>query len=76
MVMRISNGESLVGVYRHPVGELHPTSVLYMKTQYLESLIVESTCCHKPLLKSSELLLLLLRHDETHGGGADDRVER
>jgi hypothetical protein len=32
-----------------------------MKTQHLESLIIESTCCHKPLLKSSELLLLLLR---------------
>jgi hypothetical protein len=30
----------------------------------LESLIVESTCCHKPLLKSSELLLLFLRHDD------------
>jgi hypothetical protein len=29
----------------------------------LESLIIESTCCHKPLLKSSELLLLL-RHDD------------
>jgi hypothetical protein len=38
-----------------------------MKTQHLESLIIESTCCHKPLLKSSELLLLLLlllRHDD------------
>jgi hypothetical protein len=34
-----------------------------MKTQHLESLI-ESTCCHKPLLKSSEVLLLLLRHDD------------
>jgi hypothetical protein len=30
----------------------------------LESLIIESTCSHKPLLKSSELLLLLLRHDD------------
>jgi hypothetical protein len=30
----------------------------------LESLIIESTCCHKPLLKSSEILLLLLRHDD------------
>jgi hypothetical protein len=30
----------------------------------LESLIIESTCCHKTLLKSSELLLLLLRHDD------------
>jgi hypothetical protein len=35
-----------------------------MKTQHLESLIIESMCCHKPLLKSSELLLLLLRHDD------------
>jgi hypothetical protein len=30
----------------------------------LESLIIESACFHKPLLKSSELLLLLLRHDD------------
>jgi hypothetical protein len=35
-----------------------------MKTQHLESLIIESMCFHKPLLKSSELLLLLLRHDK------------
>jgi hypothetical protein len=35
-----------------------------MKTQHLESLIIELTCCHKPLLKSSELLLLLLHHDD------------
>jgi hypothetical protein len=35
-----------------------------MKTQHLESLIVEVNVCHKPLLKSSELLLLLLRHDD------------
>jgi hypothetical protein len=35
-----------------------------MKTQHLESLIIESTCFHKPLLKSSDLLLLLLSHDD------------
>jgi hypothetical protein len=36
-----------------------------MKTKHLESLIIESTCCHKPLLKPSELLLLLLLcHDD------------
>jgi hypothetical protein len=35
-----------------------------MKTKHLERLIIESTCCHKPLLKSSEPLLLLLRHDD------------
>jgi hypothetical protein len=34
-----------------------------MKTQHLESLIVEVDICHKPLLKASELLLLL-RHDD------------
>jgi hypothetical protein len=31
-----------------------------MKTQHLESLVVEVDVCHKPLLKASELLLLLL----------------
>jgi hypothetical protein len=35
-----------------------------MKTQYVESLVVEVNVCYKPLLKSSELLLLLLRHDD------------
>jgi hypothetical protein len=35
-----------------------------MKTQHLESLIVEVDVCHKPLLKASELLLLLLHHDD------------
>jgi hypothetical protein len=34
-------GESLVGVYQHSVGELHPTSVFRMKIQYVESLVVE-----------------------------------
>jgi hypothetical protein len=83
MVMRISNGESLVGVYRHSVGELHPTSVFCMKTQYVESLVVEVDVRYKPLHKASKLLLLLLRHDDkpnleyrgAYGGGADDRVE-
>jgi hypothetical protein len=57
-------GESLVGVYRHSVGELHPTSVFHMKTQYVESLVVEFDIRYKPLLKASKLLLLLLRHDD------------
>jgi hypothetical protein len=36
-----------------------------MKTQYVESLVVEVDILYKPLLKSSELLLLLLlRHDD------------
>jgi hypothetical protein len=35
-----------------------------MKTQYVESLIVEVDVCYKPLLKASELLLLLFRHDD------------
>jgi hypothetical protein len=34
-----------------------------MKTQYVESLVVEVGICYKPLLKASELLLLL-RHDD------------
>jgi hypothetical protein len=34
-----------------------------MKTQYVESLIVEIDVRYKPLLKVSELLLLL-RHDD------------
>jgi hypothetical protein len=33
-----------------------------MKTQYVESLVVEVNVRYKPLLKASELLLLLLRH--------------
>jgi hypothetical protein len=76
--------ESLVGVYRHFVGELHPTSVFRMKIQYVESSVVEVDVCYKALLKASKLLLLLLlllRHDDMEyhgvcGGGADDRVER
>jgi hypothetical protein len=35
-----------------------------MKTQYVESLVVEVDIRYKPLLKASELLLLLLRHDD------------
>jgi hypothetical protein len=35
-----------------------------MKTQYVESLVVEVNVHYKPLLKASELLLLLLRHDD------------
>jgi hypothetical protein len=35
-----------------------------MKTQYVESLVVEVDDVYKPLLKASELLLLLLRHDD------------
>jgi hypothetical protein len=35
-----------------------------MKTQYVESLVVEVDVRYKPVLKASELLLLLLRHDD------------
>jgi hypothetical protein len=35
-----------------------------MKTQYVESLVVEVDVCNKPLLKASKLLLLLLRQDD------------
>jgi hypothetical protein len=35
-----------------------------MKTQYVESLVVEVNIRYKPLLEASELLLLLLRHDD------------
>jgi hypothetical protein len=34
-----------------------------MKTQYVESLVIEVDIHYKPLLKASELLLLL-RHDD------------
>jgi hypothetical protein len=34
-----------------------------MKTQYVESLVVEVDVRYKPLLKASELLHLLLCHD-------------
>jgi hypothetical protein len=35
-----------------------------MKTQYVESLVVEVDVRYKTLHKASELLLLLLRHDD------------
>jgi hypothetical protein len=35
-----------------------------MKTQYVESLVVEVDIRYKPLLKASELPLLLLYHDD------------
>jgi hypothetical protein len=35
-----------------------------MKTQYVQSLVVEVDVRYKPLLKARELLLLLLRHDD------------
>jgi hypothetical protein len=35
-----------------------------MKTQYVESLVIEVDVRYKPLLKASELILLLLRHDD------------
>jgi hypothetical protein len=35
-----------------------------MKTQYVESLVVEVDVRYKPLLKASELLLLHLRRDD------------
>jgi hypothetical protein len=35
-----------------------------MKTQYVESLVVEVDVRHKPLLKASELLLLLVRRGD------------
>jgi hypothetical protein len=35
-----------------------------MKTQHVESLVVEVDARYKPLLKASELLLILLRRDD------------
>jgi hypothetical protein len=35
-----------------------------MKTQYVESLVVEVNVRYKPLLKASELLLFFLRRDD------------
>jgi hypothetical protein len=35
-----------------------------MKTQYVESLVVEVDVRYKPLLNTSDLLLLLLHHDD------------
>jgi hypothetical protein len=41
-----------------------------MKTQYVESLVVEVDIRYKTLLKATELLLLLLRHDDIPLGTA------
>jgi hypothetical protein len=38
-----------------------------MKTQYVESLVVEVDVRYKPLLKASELLLLLCHDDKPLG---------
>jgi hypothetical protein len=38
-----------------------------MKTQYMESLVVEVDVHYKPLLKASELLLLLSHDDKPIG---------
>jgi hypothetical protein len=53
-----------------------------MKTQYVESLVVEVGVRYKPLLKASELLLsssvMTTNPSEYHkayGGGADDCAE-
>jgi hypothetical protein len=35
-----------------------------MKTQYVESLVIEVNVRYKPLLKASEILLLLPHHDD------------
>jgi hypothetical protein len=39
-----------------------------MKTQYVESLVVEVDVRYKPLLKASELLVLLLCRDDKRLG--------
>jgi hypothetical protein len=46
-----------------------------MKTQYVESLVVEVDVRYKPLLKASELLLLLLRHDDKPLGILQEHME-
>jgi hypothetical protein len=46
-----------------------------MKTQYVESLVVEIDVRYKPLLKASELLLLLLRHDDKPPQNTAERME-
>jgi hypothetical protein len=46
-----------------------------MKTQYVESLIVEVGIRYKPL-KASELILLLLRHDDKSIFGVPQSVWR
>jgi hypothetical protein len=54
-----------------------------MKTQYVESLVVEVDVRYKPLLRragffssSSVVMINLLEYHGACGGGADDRVER
>jgi hypothetical protein len=53
-----------------------------MKTQYVESLVVEVDIRYKPLLKarsfssSSVMMINPLEYHGVCGGGADDRVER
>jgi hypothetical protein len=76
-------GEFLVGVCRHSVRELHPTSVSRMRTQYVLSLVVEVDIRYKPLLKARELFsssssTMMTNPSEyrgAYGGGADDCVE-
>jgi hypothetical protein len=53
-----------------------------MKTQYVESLVIEVDVRYKPLLKASELSssssVMMTNPSEyrgAYGGGADDRVE-
>jgi hypothetical protein len=70
MVMWISNVNSLWVFVDTPLENCTqprcPNHIvnIHMKTQHLESLIVEVDVCHKPLLKASELLLLLFRHED------------
>jgi hypothetical protein len=47
-----------------------------MKTQYVESLVVEVDVRYKPLLKASELLLLLLLHHDDKPIGIPQSVWR
>jgi hypothetical protein len=55
-----------VGVCPNSNGKLHPSKVaqqlvnILLKTQHLESLVIEVNIHHKPLLKANKLLLLLL----------------
>jgi hypothetical protein len=50
-----------------------------MKTQYVESLVVEVDVHYKPLLKvsfsSSVVMINPLEYHRAHEGGADDRVK-
>jgi hypothetical protein len=62
MVMRISK-ENPLWVFGDTQLENYTILVFCMKTQYVESLVVEVDVRYQPLLKASELLLLL-RHDD------------